>query len=110
MKLKIKRGISLPRFGLMGFIKVSIWCVSALMIAFLFPARKSYEFSNLMVGMVSPREIIAPFSFYVEKSKQEIESLLKQMSKCELPFSCPHGRPTIINISLKELEKRFGRK
>lgn len=40
----------------------------------------------------------------------EALSLLHQMSRCELPFSCPHGRPTIINISIRELEKRFGRK
>ena len=41
---------------------------------------------------------------------EEAESLLKQMRQCKLPYSCPHGRPTIINISYKELEKRFGRK
>ena len=40
----------------------------------------------------------------------EAEALLKQMGECELPYSCPHGRPTIISISYKELEKRFGRK
>ena len=43
-------------------------------------------------------------------SLEEAQSLFKQMAECELPFSCPHGRPTIINISMKELEKRFGRK
>ena len=41
---------------------------------------------------------------------QEAQSLLKQMSECELPYSCPHGRPTIITITIKELEKRFGRR
>jgi DNA mismatch repair protein MutL len=40
----------------------------------------------------------------------EALGLLHQMAQCELPFSCPHGRPTIINISIRELEKRFGRK
>ena len=40
----------------------------------------------------------------------EAEALLKQMQECALPYSCPHGRPTIISISYKELEKRFGRK
>ena len=40
----------------------------------------------------------------------EARSLFQQMAQCELPFSCPHGRPTIINITTKELEKRFGRK
>lgn len=40
----------------------------------------------------------------------EAKSLLSQMSQCDLPFSCPHGRPTIINIGIGELERRFGRK
>lgn len=40
----------------------------------------------------------------------EAESLIRQMNRCEMPFSCPHGRPTIVNLSLRELEKRFGRK
>jgi DNA mismatch repair protein MutL len=40
----------------------------------------------------------------------EVEALIRQMGECELPYSCPHGRPTLISISYKELEKRFGRK
>lgn len=43
-------------------------------------------------------------------SLTEAEGLLKQMTACEHPYSCPHGRPTIINISPAELEKRFGRR
>ncbi|MBU8901357.1 MAG: DNA mismatch repair endonuclease MutL [Victivallales bacterium] len=45
-----------------------------------------------------------------ELTLHEARSLFQQMAQCELPFSCPHGRPTIINISTRELEKRFGRK
>ncbi|MFA6717375.1 MAG: hypothetical protein WCS27_18485, partial [Victivallaceae bacterium] len=40
----------------------------------------------------------------------EAQSLFRQLSQCKLPFSCPHGRPTVINISIKELQRRFGRK
>jgi len=39
----------------------------------------------------------------------ESRKLIQDLSKCDLPFSCPHGRPTVINISRTELEKRFGR-
>lgn len=39
----------------------------------------------------------------------EAIKLVSDLSRCDLPFNCPHGRPTVINISLKELEKRFGR-
>src|SRR5205085_8492451 len=40
----------------------------------------------------------------------EIEKLIRDLLDCELPYCCPHGRPTMIQISLAELEKKFGRK
>jgi len=39
----------------------------------------------------------------------EIEALLRDLFACEMPYCCPHGRPTLIQMSLKELEKKFGR-
>ncbi|WP_025641149.1 DNA mismatch repair endonuclease MutL [Schnuerera ultunensis] len=42
-------------------------------------------------------------------SNIEIQSLLKQLSKTENPYTCPHGRPTIIEISRKDIEKEFKR-
>ncbi|HUI07128.1 MAG TPA: DNA mismatch repair endonuclease MutL [Verrucomicrobiae bacterium] len=41
---------------------------------------------------------------------EELRALLQQLQKCELPYTCPHGRPTMIQISYAELEKKFGRK
>jgi DNA mismatch repair protein MutL len=40
----------------------------------------------------------------------EIEKLIRDLLECDLPYCCPHGRPTMIQISLAELEKKFGRK
>ena len=40
----------------------------------------------------------------------EIEKLIQDLLACDLPYCCPHGRPTMIQISLTELEKKFGRK
>ncbi len=40
----------------------------------------------------------------------EIEKLIQDLLECDLPYCCPHGRPTMIQISLAELEKKFGRK
>lgn len=39
----------------------------------------------------------------------EIESLLNDLRKCDNPFNCPHGRPTIIFYSNYDLEKLFKR-
>jgi DNA mismatch repair protein MutL len=40
----------------------------------------------------------------------EVEQLIRDLLDCQLPYCCPHGRPTMIQISLGELEKKFGRK
>jgi len=40
----------------------------------------------------------------------EIEKLIRDLLDCDLPYCCPHGRPTMIQVSLAELEKKFGRK
>jgi DNA mismatch repair protein MutL len=40
----------------------------------------------------------------------EVEKLIRDLLDCDLPYCCPHGRPTMIQISLVELEKKFGRK
>jgi DNA mismatch repair protein MutL len=40
----------------------------------------------------------------------EMQALMDQLFATELPYSCPHGRPTLIRIGLPELERRFGRR
>ncbi len=39
----------------------------------------------------------------------QMKELLKELEKTENPYSCPHGRPTIINFNIAELEKKFKR-
>lgn len=39
----------------------------------------------------------------------EQEELLNRLFKCEFPYTCPHGRPTIIKYPIAELEKMFKR-
>ena len=40
---------------------------------------------------------------------QQISALLIQLDKCENPSNCPHGRPTWIRWTVKDLEKQFRR-
>ena len=40
---------------------------------------------------------------------REAEELLKECEKLENPYTCPHGRPIIISISKREIEKKFKR-
>ena len=40
---------------------------------------------------------------------EEIRSLIRQLEQTENPYNCPHGRPTLIHLSIRQLEKEFGR-
>ena len=42
-------------------------------------------------------------------SAKEMEALIGELLKLENPYHCPHGRPTIIAMSRRELEKKFKR-
>jgi DNA mismatch repair protein MutL len=39
----------------------------------------------------------------------ELENLINDLRNCDMPYTCPHGRPTILEMSYRELEKKFGR-
>ncbi|MEA3229915.1 MAG: DNA mismatch repair endonuclease MutL, partial [archaeon] len=38
-----------------------------------------------------------------------MNKLIRELGKTDNPFTCPHGRPTIINMSVSELERKFKR-
>ncbi len=42
-------------------------------------------------------------------SGPELQNLIDDLRHCAMPYTCPHGRPTLIEISYRELEKKFGR-
>ena len=42
-------------------------------------------------------------------SRVEMEELVQQLEQCHSPHTCPHGRPTLIYLSVSQLAKEFGR-
>lgn len=42
-------------------------------------------------------------------SQEEMQHLVRHLFSTDEPYSCPHGRPTVIKLSLEELNKKFGR-
>lgn len=42
-------------------------------------------------------------------SIKELEALIDALNMCNSPYTCPHGRPTVIKMSYLELEKKFNR-
>lgn len=45
----------------------------------------------------------------MEISHEAQEELLRELCKCDNPYNCPHGRPTIIKFSIYDLERMFKR-
>ncbi len=45
-----------------------------------------------------------------EISWEAMQQLMADLSACEIPWSCPHGRPPLVKLSLFELEKYFQRR
>jgi len=39
----------------------------------------------------------------------ELANHINDLRNCDMPYTCPHGRPTILEMSYRELEKKFGR-
>ncbi len=42
-------------------------------------------------------------------SSLEVQRLIEELQNCDMPLSCPHGRPTMIKITNNWLEKEFFR-
>jgi len=42
-------------------------------------------------------------------TQREMATLIDQLFATKDPYFCPHGRPIVINLSLKDIDKRFGR-
>jgi len=40
---------------------------------------------------------------------RELENLVEDLRRCAMPYTCPHGRPTLVEMNFRELEKKFGR-
>jgi len=64
------------------------------------------ELEARMVKMICKRASIKAGQLL---SDLEMQELLHQLEACQSPRTCPHGRPTMIQLSAGELEKAFGR-
>ncbi len=43
-------------------------------------------------------------------TKEEVERLMDELLKLPNPFTCPHGRPTVIKMTKYDIERKFARK
>jgi len=71
----------------------------------------SAQSSKLRLGEDVIAKTVCRYAVKAHDTLREAEMvrLIDDLMQCELPFCCPHGRPTIILISYDELEKKFKR-
>ncbi len=67
---------------------------------------KDEEKEDIITMMSCKRSIKAGDSVTIS----DMYRLLFELDKCELPYTCPHGRPIMVKLSLDDLEKMFRRK
>jgi DNA mismatch repair protein MutL len=64
------------------------------------------ELEARLVKMVCKRAAIKAGQIL---SDIEMKELIRQLEECQSPRTCPHGRPTMIQLAASELEKAFKR-
>jgi len=65
------------------------------------------EIENQIIARVCKRAAVKAGQVL---SLEEQRQLIKDLEACEMPRNCPHGRPTMIHLSVDALEKQFGRR
>ncbi|MFH2137524.1 MAG: DNA mismatch repair endonuclease MutL [Candidatus Omnitrophota bacterium] len=69
----------------------------------------SADTEQRMTQILAPVACHAAVRAHDKLSPELINALFDQLSKTASPYTCPHGRPTMITIKWAELEKRFKR-
>lgn len=67
------------------------------------------DIAKIQKHMIATVACHSSIRFNKELSKEEMEQVIRDLQKCEQPYHCPHGRPTVITLSDSDLRKEFER-
>ena len=70
------------------------------------PSKSTESLKRKMVAMLACKKAIKAHDAI---SPAEAEALLENMKKCKDGMHCPHGRPCVAQVNMKQLDKLFGR-
>jgi len=112
-----KLGVGIRAFGDQTFILESIppfiktGQARSFLLGVLDTLNRSGEVNKMRLGEEMIAKTVCRHAVKANDSlgKEELEKLLEDLKGCTMPYTCPHGRPTVIEMSLKELDRRFGR-
>ncbi len=64
----------------------------------------------LLTQLAASRACRAAVKMHQALSAEQMESLISELFACEHPYTCPHGRPVVLELSDRDLERRFKRR
>ncbi|MBU1446105.1 DNA mismatch repair endonuclease MutL [Patescibacteria group bacterium] len=73
-------------------------------------SKETHATKDSKVRIIEYMSCRTAIKFGKELSMDEMIGLIRQLDKLESPYTCPHGRPSMITLTFDELEKRFKRK
>ncbi len=73
------------------------------------PGRADQMKNNIVIDKLITRSCKRAVKAHEKLTDAEMQALIHQLSQCKNPFSCPHGRPTFIRFTRRDLEKFFKR-
>lgn len=110
-------GIHLEAFGSTTFVcrELPIWMKDIEEAAFLrdlidiWEQDQEVSLDKLRKHAIATMACHSSIRFNRNLTQDEMKKVLDDLGKCEQPFHCPHGRPTLICMEDKELIKEFER-
>ena len=72
-------------------------------------SEKNFSFEKFNKNLAATIACKASIKGNTNITMEAMESIINDLRKCNNPFNCPHGRPTIISFTTYELEKMFKR-
>lgn len=74
-----------------------------------FASHKDVNMQELRRHMIATIACHSSIRFNHRLSMEEMKKVIEDMKHCRQPYHCPHGRPTIIRLTLKQLAREFER-
>lgn len=110
-------GLNLEAFSLNSFVVRSIpnWMQSLdlhhLLIDLVerFEAKETISQEKIREAVIATMACHRSVRFNQALTKEDMNQILFELSQCDQPFNCPHGRPTLIKVSVKQMWKDFER-
>ncbi len=112
-----KLGISYEEFGFQTIVirSIPVWLTKANVekairnIIDIIVTKEDFQLEKFLDHIAATVACKASIKANDHIMQEDMEVLLERLRSCENPFTCPHGRPTIITYSKYDLEKLFKR-